>query len=119
MYIGLKLHFGSQGDSSSRKGCSVRLFDGETQVWRLDIVCYFVAQLRKKLAYHIVPGKSLSVLHLEELFPNRALGIDKEISGSRHSFVLTDGLGVQDLIGPYSLRIRIVEDRKFDVVPVS
>src|SRR6266853_1687447 len=85
---------------------------------RLNIVCYFIAQLRKKLAYNMVPGKSLPVLRFEELFPNCAVGIDEKISGPRHALVLPGRLDVQDVIGVKGFRIRVGEQGKFDFAPV-
>jgi hypothetical protein len=119
MDIGRELHFGRQGDTAARNGGSVGLFDGEVQVRGLDIVRNFVAQCRKKLANDIVPGESFPVLRLEELFPNRALGIDEVIAGSRHTLILSDRLGVQKPVGPNDSGIRVGEQRNVDLAPVS
>src|ERR1700674_988211 len=105
MHIRWKLHFGSQGDTSTRKAGSIRLFDGKAKVRGFDLVRYFVAQRWEKLTNHVVSGKSLPVLHFEELFPNRALGIDEEIPGPRHAPKLSDRLSVQNLISPNGFRI--------------
>src|SRR5713226_1013239 len=118
MHIGWKLHFGSQGNTAPRKAGSIGLFDGEAQVRGFDLVGYLVAQRREQLTNHIVPGKSLPVLRFEELFPNRAFGIDEEVPGPRHALELSDRLGVQDFIGPKGFRIRIGEQRKLDLAPV-
>src|SRR4029077_14413541 len=119
MDIRRKLHFGSQSDASAWQRGSVRLLGGETEVRRLNCVCYLVAQLGKKLADYVVPGKSLPVLGFKEFFPNDALGINEEISGSGHALVLSGRFGIQNVISTNRLRIRVGEHRKFDIAAVS
>jgi len=118
VHIDRKLHFSSQGNTAPRKAGSIGLFDSQAQVRGFDLVGHFVAQRWKQLTNHIVSGESLPVLHFEEFFPNRALRIDKEIPGPRHALVLSDRLGVQDLIASNGFRIRIGEQRKLNLSPV-
>ncbi len=101
------------------KRCSVGLLDGESKVRGFDIVGDFVAQLREELANHIVSGKSLPVLRFEEFLPNHAFGIDEEIPRPRHALELSGRLGVQNLVGPDRFRIRVSEQRKFDLAAVG
>jgi hypothetical protein len=84
-----------------------------------DIVCHFVTQRREKPANNVVSGKSFPVLHFEELLSNSAFGIDEEIPRAGHALELSGPLGIQNLIGPNSFRIRIGEQRKLDLATVG
>ena len=70
------------------------------------------------LRNHVVPGQPFPILRFEELLANDALGIDEEISRPRHALVLPDRLGVEHIVGPNGLGIRVGQQRKVDLPPV-
>ena len=97
---------------------AVGLLNHELKVGSFDSIRDFFAQFRKELGDYVVPGEPFPVFRFEELFPNDPVRVDEEISGPRHSLVLTDGFAVENLIGPNRFGVGVGEQGKINLLAV-
>jgi hypothetical protein len=79
----------------------------------------FLAQFREQLCDDAVSRNPLTIFCFEKLFSDDSLGIDKEISGARKSFLHPGSLGIENFISGDGLRVRVAEQRVVDLVPVG
>jgi hypothetical protein len=102
-------HFRGQSDTASGNSGAVGLLDGELKMWRFNRTGHLFAKFREYPRNHVIPRVPSPVLGFEKLLANDALGIDEEISRSRHALVFSDGFGVQQIVSRDDFRIRVGE----------
>jgi hypothetical protein len=111
-------HFRSQRYTAAGNASAVGLLNHELKVGTFNGIRDFFAQFRKELGDHVVARKPLPVFRLEELFPNDAVWVHEEISGSGHPLELTHGFAVENLIGPNNFGVGIGEQGEINLPAV-
>ena len=91
-----QLNVGNQAHPAAWHNFTIRLFQREPEMRRLDPLAHFLRQFGEKLSHYIVRREPIGVLHFEILFTNNAARVDKEKSGMRHPLVLPRRFHVQD-----------------------
>ena len=100
-------HFRGQSDTASGNSGAVGLLNGELKMRRFNRTGHLFAKFREYLRNHVIPRVPSPILGFEKLLANDAIGIDEEISRSRHALVFSDCLGVQQIVSPDDFRIRV------------
>lgn len=109
-----KANFGDQSDPLSWGSAAVGLLKVQLQMGSVDGIRDFFTQLGEELCNYVVTRKPFPILRFEEFFADYALGVDKEITGSRHAVVLPSGFDIHNMISAKDLRLRVGEQWKID-----
>src|SRR5712692_2391018 len=86
---------------------------------RFDGLAHFLGQFREKLPNDIVRREAVRIFGFEIFLANSAALVDIEKSGVRHPFGHPLRFCVKDVKAANDLGIRVGQQRKLDVVPLS
>lgn len=117
MDTGGEPHFGGESNSASGDSGTIRLLNSHLQMRGVDGIADLVPQFGKQFCNEIVSCEPVPVLRLEEFFPNNAVGIDEEESGTGHAQELAHGFCIQHLIRANGRGLGVGKQREVDLLP--